>query len=123
MLQMSTRGTHMRSMRPSADQAGRDESERAGTTIGNRVWIGYGAIIVDGVTVGDGAVVGAGSLVTDDVPPGITVRGAPARPSPSFRPDANTSLCRRPVRSAALVCRAAERRTGWLAAVPTRLTI
>ena len=35
-------------------------------TIGNDVWISYGALILSGVTIGDGAVVGAGSVVTKD---------------------------------------------------------
>ena len=36
-------------------------------TVGDDVWIGYGAIILSGVTIGDGAIIGAGSLVTKDV--------------------------------------------------------
>ena len=48
--------------------------------IGDRVWIGGGAIILAGVTIGDGAVVGAGSVVTKDVAPGQIVVGSPARP-------------------------------------------
>jgi acetyltransferase-like isoleucine patch superfamily enzyme len=43
--------------------------------IGNRVWIGSGAIILPGVTIGDGAIVGAGSVVTKDVPPDTIVTG------------------------------------------------
>lgn len=47
--------------------------------IGNRVWIGFNAIVLKGVTIGDGAVIGAGSVVTHDVPPGAIVAGNPAR--------------------------------------------
>jgi maltose O-acetyltransferase len=47
--------------------------------VGRNVWIGGGAIILPGVTIADDAVVGAGSVVTKDVPPGVTVRGNPAR--------------------------------------------
>ena len=47
--------------------------------IGNRVWIGAGAIITRGVTIGDGAVIGAHSVVTHDVPPYAIVVGAPAK--------------------------------------------
>jgi maltose O-acetyltransferase len=47
--------------------------------VGRNVWVGGGAIILPGVTIGDDAVVGAGSVVTKDVPPGVTVRGNPAR--------------------------------------------
>lgn len=48
-------------------------------TIGQRVWVGGGAILLGGITVGDGAIVGAGSVVTRDVPAGATVVGNPAR--------------------------------------------
>ena len=48
-------------------------------TIGNDVWIGYGAIVMSGVTIGDGAVVGAGAVVTKDVPPYAIVGGVPAK--------------------------------------------
>ena len=48
-------------------------------TIGARVWIGGGAIILPGVTIGDSAVVGAGSVVTKDVAPYTVVAGNPAR--------------------------------------------
>ncbi len=49
------------------------------TTIGNDVWIGYGATILSGVTIHDGAVVGACSLVTKDVLPYAIVGGNPAK--------------------------------------------
>ena len=48
--------------------------------IGARVTIGAGAVVPGNVTVGDDAVIGANSVVTRDVPPGVTVVGAPARP-------------------------------------------
>lgn len=47
--------------------------------IGRNVWIGGGAIILPGIVIGDDAIVGAGSVVTRSVPPGVTVRGNPAR--------------------------------------------
>jgi len=47
--------------------------------IGSDVWIGYRAIVMQGVTVGDGAVIGAGAIVTRDVLPYEIVAGAPAR--------------------------------------------
>ncbi|WP_281035175.1 CatB-related O-acetyltransferase [Mesorhizobium tamadayense] len=50
-----------------------------GVTVGNDVWIGYGAIILPGVEIGDGAVIGAGAVVTKNVPPYAIVAGSPAR--------------------------------------------
>ena len=48
-------------------------------TIGNRVYIGAGAKIIGKLTVGDGARIGANAVVTEDVPPGCTAVGVPAR--------------------------------------------
>lgn len=48
-------------------------------TIGDRVWIGFRAIVLPGVTIGKGAVVGAGAVVTSDVAPFTIVAGNPAR--------------------------------------------
>jgi acetyltransferase-like isoleucine patch superfamily enzyme len=50
-----------------------------GIVIGEDVWIGAQAGIVDGVTIGSQAVVGMGSIVTKDVPPFAIVAGNPAR--------------------------------------------
>ena len=47
--------------------------------IGDRVWIGSGAIITKGVTIGDGAVVAAGAVVMKDVSPNTVVGGVPAK--------------------------------------------
>ena len=47
--------------------------------IGNDVWIGAGAIVLDGVKIGDGAIVAAGTVVTKDVPPYSIVGGVPAK--------------------------------------------
>lgn len=47
--------------------------------IGNDVWIGCRAIILDGVSIGNGAIVAANSVVTKDVPPYAIVGGSPAK--------------------------------------------
>lgn len=49
------------------------------TIVGNDVWIGAAALVLDDVTVHDGAVVGAGAVVTKDVPAYAVVAGVPAR--------------------------------------------
>ncbi len=48
-------------------------------TIGNRVWIGGGAVILPGVSIGEGAVIAAGAVVSRDVAPYTLVAGQPAR--------------------------------------------
>lgn len=48
-------------------------------TIGEKVWIGGGAIICPGVTIGDRAVIGAGSVVTKDIPDDVFAAGNPCR--------------------------------------------
>ncbi len=48
-------------------------------SIGNNVWIGYGACILRGVIIGDNAIIGTSSVVTKDVPADGVVGGAPAR--------------------------------------------
>ena len=48
-------------------------------TIGNDVWIGYEAVIMQGVTIGDGAIIGTRAVVTKDVPPYSVVGGVPAK--------------------------------------------
>lgn len=56
-------------------------------TVGDDVWIGYGAIILSGVTVGEGSVIASGSVVTRDVPPYVVVGGNPAKPIRERFPD------------------------------------
>ncbi len=50
-----------------------------GPKIGDHVSIGTGAKLIGPITVGAGARVGAGAVVVDEVPPGATVVGVPAR--------------------------------------------
>ncbi len=52
---------------------------KGNTVIGNDVWIGYEAVIMQGVTVGDGAIIGTRAVVTRDVPPYTIVGGVPAK--------------------------------------------
>ncbi|MBQ7705460.1 MAG: sugar O-acetyltransferase [Selenomonadaceae bacterium] len=47
--------------------------------IGNNVWIGSNATILQGVTIGDWAVVAAGAVVTKNVEPYTIVGGIPAK--------------------------------------------
>lgn len=47
--------------------------------IGNDVYIGTRAMIMDGLVIGDGAVIAAGAVVTKDVPPYAIVGGVPAK--------------------------------------------
>jgi acetyltransferase-like isoleucine patch superfamily enzyme len=47
--------------------------------IQRNVWLGAGAMVLQGVTVGEDSVVAAGAVVTRDVPPGTLVAGVPAQ--------------------------------------------
>lgn len=47
--------------------------------IGNDVWIGSKAVILQGVNIGDGSIIAAGAVVTKDVPPFSIVGGTPAK--------------------------------------------
>ena len=47
-------------------------------TVGNDVWVGHGAVIINGVHIGHGAVVGAYAVVRSDVPAYAIVTGNPA---------------------------------------------
>jgi acetyltransferase-like isoleucine patch superfamily enzyme len=49
------------------------------TIIGNDVWIGEKAIILDGVSIGNGAVIASGAVVHKDVPPYAIFGGVPAK--------------------------------------------
>lgn len=49
------------------------------TSIGEGVWIGAKAILMDGLNVGDGAIIASGSVVTKDVSAHSIVGGNPAK--------------------------------------------
>ena len=57
-----------------------DERRKYWVEIGNDVWIGAGATIINGCKIGDGAIVAAGAVVAKDVPPYTIVGGVPAKP-------------------------------------------
>ena len=58
-----------------------DESRDKGyhIIIGNDVWIGDSALLMEGIHIGNGAVIAAGAIVTKDVPPYAIVAGVPAK--------------------------------------------
>ncbi len=56
-----------------------DFEEYRPVEIGNDVWIGARAMVMDGVRIGHGAVVAAGAVVTKDVEPYTIVGGVPAK--------------------------------------------
>ncbi len=51
-----------------------------GVVVEEGVLIGTGAQVLQYLRVGRGATVGAGAVVAEDVPPGLTVVGIPAKP-------------------------------------------
>ena len=53
------------------------KQKNAGITIGNDVWIGYGATIISGAEIGDGSVIGANSTIAGNIPPYSIVAGNP----------------------------------------------
>ncbi|HLO92075.1 MAG: CatB-related O-acetyltransferase [Chloroflexota bacterium] len=55
-------------------------SESGKVEIGNDVWIGASAMIMDNIKIGDGAVIAAGAVVTKNVDPYTIVGGVPASP-------------------------------------------
>lgn len=55
------------------------KSKEKNTIIGNDVWIGVNATILQGVKIGDGAIIGANAVVTKDVENYSIVAGNPAK--------------------------------------------
>jgi acetyltransferase-like isoleucine patch superfamily enzyme len=50
-----------------------------GIVLGDNVWLGAGAKVLDGIRIGSDAVVGANAVVTADLPQGAIAAGVPAR--------------------------------------------
>lgn len=65
---------------PIGNRNRRPPIKAAPVIIGDDVWIGYNSTILKGVTIGDGAVISPGALVIENVAPGVTVAGNPAKP-------------------------------------------
>lgn len=69
------------------ERGNQDAVSRGPVRIGHDVWIGAGALILDGLTIGTGAVVAANAVVTRDVEPYAIVGGNPAKLlRPRFEP-------------------------------------
>jgi acetyltransferase-like isoleucine patch superfamily enzyme len=64
---------------PFGDKSRRPDVQTAPVEIGDDVWIGMGAIILKGVKIGRGARIGSGAVITNNVPPGASMAGNPAR--------------------------------------------
>jgi len=56
-----------------------DERSMYRVVVGNDVWIGARATILEGVTIGDGAIIAAGAVVNKDVEPYAIYGGVPAK--------------------------------------------
>jgi maltose O-acetyltransferase len=48
-------------------------------TIGDRVFVGAGSILLPGVSIGNDVVIGAGGVVSRDIPEGVVAAGNPAK--------------------------------------------
>jgi acetyltransferase-like isoleucine patch superfamily enzyme len=73
-----------------------------GITIGDDVWIGANAVILDGVTIGRGAVIAAGAVVTKNIPELGIAAGVPAKVVRRRGESASTTKSRRGQVEAAL---------------------
>ena len=49
-----------------------------GVRIGHNVWVGAGAVVLDGADIGHGAIIAAGSVVAGAIPPNAVAQGNPA---------------------------------------------
>jgi acetyltransferase-like isoleucine patch superfamily enzyme len=51
----------------------------SGIRLGDNVWLGTGAKVLDGVSIGSDVVVGANAVVAADLPDRVVAAGVPAR--------------------------------------------
>ena len=60
-----------------------------GCTVGDRVLVGMGSIVLDAANIGHDVILGAGSLVTarTEIPPGVLAFGRPAKPVRDLTPE------------------------------------
>ncbi len=60
-----------------------------GCTLGNRILVGMGAIVLDDAVIGDDCIIGAGALITKgtQVPPGSLILGSPAKVVRPLKPE------------------------------------
>lgn len=68
-------GRHQHSRDASGNLA---ETKYAAITIGNKCWVGDGAILM--ADIGEGSTIGAGAVVVKAIPAGVVAVGNPARP-------------------------------------------
>ena len=47
--------------------------------VNDDVWLGHGAVVLEGVQIGKGAVIGSGTVVNRDIPDNAIAVGIPAR--------------------------------------------
>lgn len=71
--------TYNHGMAPGVTIMSQPLESKGGIRVGDFSWIGYGAVILQGVTIGEGAVIAAGAVVAGDVPPNAIAAGVPAR--------------------------------------------
>ncbi|WP_198954620.1 acyltransferase [Kineosporia sp. R_H_3] len=86
-------------------RTGRRANPARPITVGNHVWVGWGAVLLAGTTIGDGSVVGMHAVVKGRFPNNCIVAGVPARvvrrdiawerphlslAKPYYKPDAST---------------------------------
>ena len=77
---MNTKSTHPFFSAPHLGKVETGFDLESKLVIGNDVWIGHNATLLNTVeTIGDGAVIGAGAVVATNVPPYAVATGYPAR--------------------------------------------